>query len=212
MKNKKVLLICNGADEKKDFLQSEAENAFVICADGGANTARKAGIIPDVIIGDMDSVTAQTKKFFEKHSRIKWVKVERQDNTDLEKALDYLKDNKIKHATLVCAAGGRMDFTLGNLAVIFKYTKQMALTLKSVNWAFYPITKTAVFNCEPNQRMSLIPNTKCTGVTLSGLKYPLKNVTLETYEPQLSNETLKNKFKVNLTKGNLLVYIEKKNR
>ena len=32
----------------------------IICADGGANSAQKIGIIPDYIIGDLDSLTKVT--------------------------------------------------------------------------------------------------------------------------------------------------------
>lgn len=208
MHKKNWLLVCNGAAAKKEFLKAAAKNAFVICADGGANTAAKAGIIPDIIIGDMDSVSPGVKNKFSKYPKVSWIKINRQDNTDLEKALDYIKEQKIKEVTMLCATGGRLDFTLGNLMSVFKYLKDINITIKGENWLIRPIIKTTAFSCEKDSRMSIIPTTKCTGVTLHGLKYPLKNVTLETWQPQLSNETLKKSFKIELKKGNMLVYLE----
>lgn len=49
-------IICNGTLNDKDFHKSILKKAdLIICADGGANNADKLGVVPDYVIGDMDS-------------------------------------------------------------------------------------------------------------------------------------------------------------
>ena len=67
---------------------------YIVCADGGANHARRLGITPDIIIGDLDSITASTKNYFKK---IPLVLVADQYSTDLEKAIGCT----IKHLQVI---------------------------------------------------------------------------------------------------------------
>jgi thiamine pyrophosphokinase len=54
---KNALIIANGEPPQKKRLVLLAKRAdTVICADGGANTALKMGIMPDAIVGDLDSI------------------------------------------------------------------------------------------------------------------------------------------------------------
>ena len=55
---RRVLLICNGEQPSRSLARRLARLAdCIIAADGGANGARKMGIVPDLIIGDLDSIT-----------------------------------------------------------------------------------------------------------------------------------------------------------
>jgi len=202
----KILLICNGAAEPANFLRAAAENKFVLCADGGANTAAAAGITPDAVIGDMDSATAKTRAKFKK---IPWLKIDNQNNTDFDKALDFIKKSDVKGAVIVCAAGGRLDFTFNNIFAAANYLPHFDIVFKSAAWEIYPVNKTKKFKCRPGARVSLIPLKPCKNVTLSGLEYPLKNKNLTPGETlTLSNRALKNNFEVRMKKGLTLVYIE----
>ena len=184
-----------------------ARGAFVVCVDGGANIAANAGITPDIIIGDMDSVLSAVKKAFQSCRRLK---SDYQDNSDFDKALNFVTAQKFKQITIVCATGNRLDFTLSNLYASFKYLKKTDIVFKSAKWDIYPINKTTKFAAKKGARVSLIPVTKCTGLSLSGLKYPLKNAALNPLETlTVSNAAIGKKIEVKIKKGNLLVYIEK---
>ena len=203
---KKILLICNGGAEPAAFLRAQAKNRFVLCADGGANIAAAAGVTPDAVVGDMDSVTAETRKKF-KNTR--WLKVETQENTDFEKSLGFIKKTGAKEAVIVCAAGGRMDFTLNNLFAAAKYLPHFDVVFKSAGWEIYPINKTKKFKCKSGARVSLVPLAACKNVTLAGLQYPLKNKNLKFADTlTLSNRAAKNNFEVSMKKGLILIYIE----
>lgn len=125
---RKALIICNGEPEQKKFLAKACKGKYILCVDGGANTAAKYNIKPDAIVGDMDSVSSAAKKKF---ASSEWIQVNRQDNTDFEKALNFIKQAKIKDVTIISATGKRLDFTLSNLYSAFKYLKDTKIVFES---------------------------------------------------------------------------------
>ena len=61
--SRSALILGNGEPPSQTLLE-EFINAdtLLLCADGGANTARRYGFQPDYIIGDLDSASAATKR------------------------------------------------------------------------------------------------------------------------------------------------------
>ena len=200
-----ILLIANGKGEERAFIKTLAKECdFVLAVDGGADTALQAGVTPDLVIGDLDSISAQAK---EKLGKDKLFKVSRQDNTDLEKALDFTLVLNPKTTTIICASGGRLDFTLSNVSSVFNYTKKLHVVLKGKGWRIYPIEKSAAFTCKKGATVSLIPMGTATGITLKNLKYPLDNAALKPGLTAVSNVAKKENFEVLLKSGKLLVMI-----
>ena len=203
-----VLLIGNGQTPEADFLQPLAKQAdWVLAADGGADRALAAGVTPDRIIGDLDSVSEYAKKCVPPENLIF---VANQNNTDLEKALDFLLSRGCTNVTLTGFIGGRLDFTLGNFLSLVPYARQMELTVAGPGWRLYPTVTPRRFDCRPGTRVSIIPLKTCLGVTLNGLKYPLANARLPFGKTgrTLSNQTTGNTFTVSLKSGFLFVYAE----
>ena len=202
-----ILLIGNGPDASPHLLKALARKAdLLIAADGGADAADRAGLYPDVVIGDLDSVSVQARRKF---TQARWIFVDDQQNTDLEKALHFLTNQKCKTCTLVGFTGGRMDFTIGNLLALYPYAKKLDLCIVSDGWKIFPINTAKTFTARPGTRVSLLPLKQCSGVTLDGLQFPLQNARLSfgTTRP-LSNRATKKRFSVSLRSGFLLVYLE----
>lgn len=201
-----ALLIGNGECPSPTLLQQLAARAdFILAADGGAQKAAEAGIMPDKIIGDFDSLS--TRHAWPKE---KLLRIPRQDNTDLEKALDYLQDNHFTAVTIVGGTGGRWDFSIGNFLSVFPYLQQMDICFVADGWKIYPLIKPAQKTVRPGTRVSLIPVSPCQNVTLKGLKYPLANARLELGRTgrTLSNLSVQTQISVHFTNGYLLLYIE----
>ncbi len=212
MKTLRVLLIGNGQTPPASFLQRYAAWAdWIIAADGGADRALQAGLTPDVIIGDLDSVSAPAKKCVRPENLIF---VANQNNTDLEKALDWICARGATDCILAGFMGGRWDFTLGNFLSVLPYTRKINLTFAGPGWNFYPVFHKRRFKTRPGTRVSLIPLKNCRGVSLKGLKYPLHNarLTLGRTGRTLSNETTGKTFSVELESGFLFVYAEENSR
>lgn len=198
-----ALIICNGEPPSRPLAKRLARKADVIvAADGGANIARRYGIRPDVIIGDLDSIKPSTKRFFR---TTLLVHVARQDNTDLEKALDFVVTRRIAKATIIAATGKRLDFTLGNLSVIWNYTSRISLEFVGNGWTARPVGRAAAFRAKVGTTISLIPFGQCSGITLRGLQYPLTNATMRVGEIGVSNIVRLSSFSIHVQKGNMLL-------
>lgn len=202
-----VLIITGFKSESKKFLQQEAaKHDFILALDGGGDIALKAGIMPHMVIGDLDSISAQAK---EQIGRDRLFKVARQDNTDMEKGLDFCKVLKPSMVTVVGAAGGRLDFTLGNLISLLNYAKYFDIEVKSSSMTVYPLVKGGTFKARKGATVSLLPFEKIKNITLKGLKYPLKNETLSLCQKGVSNMAEEETFSVSFDKGRLLLAVYK---
>lgn len=204
---KTLLIIANGQEENKTFIKTCAKAAdFILALDGGADTALKAGIMPNLVIGDLDSISQNAKN---KIGKEKLLKVARQDNTDLEKGLDFARYFKVPKITIICAQGGRLDFTLSNFSSVFNYIDKANIVFKTSTCDIYPLKKSAKFECKKGAKISLVPMGTTTDLTLKNLKYSLKNATFKIGQTAVSNIALKNNFEVSFKKGQLLVIVNK---
>lgn len=200
-----ALLICNGEPPPRALARRLASKArLVVAADGGANNARRQGIRPDVIIGDLDSIKPAARKFFSS-SRI--IQVTRQDNTDLEKALDYMNARKVPAVLLLGATGKRMDFTFANLSVLWKYTPGMRIIIVGDGWFAVPVVSRMTIPARVGTTVSLIPFGPCSGITLKGLEYPLTEASMRVGDIGVSNVVIRSPFTVTVRKGKMLVFV-----
>lgn len=206
-----ALIICNGEPPSRALARRLARAAdLVVAADGGANTARRYRIRPDIIIGDLDSVSGATRRYF---SDSLVLQVTRQDNTDLEKALDFVASASVPEVVVIGATGLRIDFTLGNLSVLWKYTSFMNLRFTGDGWTAMPVGKKRVVHAPKGTTVSLIPFGACDGVTLRGLHYPLTDASMSIGEIGVSNVVRTSPFSVRVKRGKmLLVILHKKTR
>lgn len=224
-----TLLLCNGEPPSRAFAQRFARHAsLIVAADGGANVARQLGLRPDVIIGDLDSITPATKRFFSAGKRLKplrgllessiprpegrgfveLIRVPRQDNTDFEKALDFLRERKLKRVIILAATGKRIDHTLGNLSVLWNYTNAMEITLAGDGWVAFPVERMKRVRAQRGTTVSLIPFGTCSGITLRGLLYGLTNARMPVGKIGLSNVVVKSPFTVRVKNGKMLMILQ----
>jgi thiamine pyrophosphokinase len=200
-----AVLLCNGEPPAGKLLRRLVRDADVfVCADGGANAAHAYGLAPDVIVGDLDSIKPKTLKAF---SNAMAIRVARQDNTDMEKALDFCLHQGFKRVTVTGMTGGRMDMTLGNLIVLWKYIERIDIMLAGTGWVGFPVMGTAQFRAPRGSTVSIIPFGALRGVTLQGLRYPLRNATIKAGDIAVSNTSVRAQFSVRFGSGKGLVII-----
>lgn len=199
------LIIANGTLPRRSTVRTLAAAADVIvCADGGANGARKLGIRPDVILGDFDSITPSTKKFFR---AIPVMLIEEQNRTDMEKAIDYCIRRRIASVDVVGATGDRIDHTTGNLWCFKKFGDRVRLRFIDSVGVLTQIRGSIRLSMEIGERLSLIPLDRCSGVTTANLKYPLHNDLLELgVKEGISNEATGTSVKITVRQGTMLLF------
>ena len=128
---KKCIILANGKPPKKSiitFFQKAGYNKL-ICADGGANSALQMGLFPDVIIGDLDSISTKALKEYKSVSKI--IRLKRQNDTDVEKCLKYAINKKFDEALLVGVTGNRLDHTFCNIGIVLKFYHKITLSMMS---------------------------------------------------------------------------------
>jgi thiamine pyrophosphokinase len=204
-KSKHALVICNGEVPSKKILSPFLKaKPFILCADGGANKARAIGITPDCIIGDLDSITKSTRRYF---SSAPIIHLPDQESTDLEKALDYLLQNKFTTAVVAGATGERPDHMFSNFSILLKYHTKISMKFLDERCSVEIVRKKIRFGAKVGQQISLVPMGKCSGIVTKGLKFPLNNETLELgVREGSSNEATRRMVSVSVKKGSLLLF------
>ena len=91
-------------------------NDFILCADGGTRHALAMGLIPNAIIGDMDSLPENFQPSTFDGELILFPKDK--NETDLELAINHALTFNPDQILILAALGGRMDQTLANIALL----------------------------------------------------------------------------------------------
>ncbi len=174
----KCLIFGNGTSPSKanlDFLM-KTEYKTLICADGGAEKLREFGIIPDYIIGDLDSISDDTLNYFKDKTKI--IRYRRQNDTDIEKAIKFAGSKGFDEAILAAVTGDRLDHSFCNLGVVLKFRDIMKLSILSFRSFLSVIYGTTEFDAEPGETISVYGVDNKTTFTSKGLKYKLNGITL----------------------------------
>lgn len=203
---KKCIILANGKPPKKQIISFFHSRKYdtLICADGGANSALKMNLVPDVIIGDLDSITTEVYKKFKSASKI--IRLKRQNDTDVEKCLKYAMINKYDEVLLVGATGNRLDHTFCNLGIVKKFFLKIKISLIAENSYLKPYTRFALLKTIPGETISIYGLDKKTKITSNGLKYKLKSVALPFGEKEsTSNIATGNKVRLNISNGIIFV-------
>jgi len=181
---------------------------LLIAADGGALPLLRAGIVPHVAIGDMDSIDAAGLAALEAHGITPQRFPREKDETDLELALLYAAAAGATAIDILGAMGGRWDHTLANVALLaLPELRERRARLLADRQTLFLVRDAAVLEGQAGDTISLLPMAgDAHGVTTKGLRYPLDNATL-SYERArgVSNVLLDPPGQVSLRMGILLV-------
>ena len=201
----RILLLCNGEPPSRALIRRLSRRAdMFVAADGGANAALRAGVRPDVIIGDLDSILPATRK---KYSGSRILRLRRQDNTDMEKALDFIARSGPAEVAIAGATGGRIDFTLGNLSVFWNYTRALSMTFVGDGWRAFPVGRRCTVVAPAGTTVSLIPFGTCAGITLRGLRYTLTDAVMRPGEIGVSNVVRRSPCTISVRRGRMLIVV-----
>ncbi len=143
---------------------------FLVAADGGADRAIAAGHNPNVVIGDLDSLSSD---FQTEHPEIELVRIAEQDSTDFEKSLTRID------APFVLATGftaGRFDHALAAMSVLARRVGPPTLLVGADDVIFAASTR-AILELNNGTRVSLYPLTPVKGTSV-GLEWPIDGLTL----------------------------------
>jgi thiamine pyrophosphokinase len=185
---------------------------FIIAADGGLRNALSLGAVPRLLIGDLDSISSGELEEAQKAG----VEILRfppeKDETDLELAVRYAVENRYQAVRILGALGGRLDQTLGNIALLADTPPEVDIRLDDGLEEVLLINSRAEIEGGPGDLISLIPwGMPAEGVATKGLRYPLRGETLRPHKTRgISNELLGWRATVILSKGTLIAVHSRK--
>jgi len=181
---------------------------FILCADGGTHHALALGLMPNLVIGDMDSLGKNIWQELE-NSGVSIELFPRDKNeTDLELALNRAIELGPKEIIVIGALGGRLDQTLGNISLLSD------VRLATFNVRFDDGVE-EIFFCRSQVKVhggsgdivSLIPwQGVVTNIKTRNLKWALNNETLYPEKTRgISNEMTSDTASISIGSGLLLI-------
>ena len=210
---KKYVIFLNGeykySQEFMDKLISE--NTVCFCADGGANFAFKYGKIPEVIVGDLDSIEKGVLEHYEKKNVLMKKFPKDKDFTDFELILEEISKieknrNYLKKIFVVGGLGKRIDMTLSNL---FLMEKHKNLVFLEENEEIFYAEKPFALENKKGYGFSIIPiSEKVEKLTLKGFKFETDKIDVKRESSRLvSNVICQNEANVEFAKGKLIIIL-----
>lgn len=204
---KKAVIILSGIiNNISELAKLNIEEFDVYCADGGANYAREAKLVPKMILGDLDSISNETLEFYTGKTEFKKFPKEK-DFTDGELIIEEIY-NLYDKIYVFGALGGLHHHLLGNIMLLEKYRK---IELIDLNEKIFFLEKSHEFTNKENFLVSFIPLDSENILTLKGFMYPLNSKLIKRGESiTLSNIINEKSAVASIEKGSFLCIIERK--
>lgn len=217
MKDQKIKAAIFGASTIHDveFIKEVQKNFFTIACDGGYLHFLKAGVEPDVLVGDFDTLDQALIK----HPGILYKLNPIKDDTDVSWSIKHLISKGYKEIHLFGCLGQKIDHTFGNIQLL-SYLKDKKInayiyTPDNENVMFMLDNEEIYFKPNSEGRLSVFSYTPVSkGVTEKHLKYTLNNAELNYSDPLgVSNEFIPHAPKpayIQVKEGRLLIVAPRK--
>jgi len=203
IQNFKTIILANGSfpvhSTPLDFLRTAKR---IICCDGAANKLLLDDVVPDFIIGDLDSVSDEIKQRF---ASILIHQAEQETN-DLTKAVHFCIKNNWTEITILGATGKREDHTLGNLSLLTDYAEKVNVQMLTDYGVFNPLLKTATLESYCGEQVSIFSLHPDTLFTFHNLVYTVENRKLTSWWQGTLNEAESDSFTIEFDNGKVLVF------
>jgi thiamine pyrophosphokinase len=166
-----LVIVGGGAVDYQLMRDLAAAGAHLVGADGGADEIVKAGLFPEAIIGDFDSLHDAGEWL----GRTRLIRLEEQQTTDFEKVL-YSTWAPVTIA--LGMTGRRFDHTLAALDAVARYARDRVIILVDESDLAMALTGRFVFEVDEGERVSVHPLAPIRFRRSVGLEYPLDGLRL----------------------------------
>ena len=190
-------------DYKKLCYQRRFDD-FIIAADGGLRHTENLGLVPNIVIGDMDSMEGQRVP----EGAILFPA--QKDDTDTMLAIKQGLTMGYRSFVIYGGLGGRLDHTVANIQSLSYLLREGAQgILMDENHKVFLLRNGKISLDEPYHYISVFAyGGECRGVTLQGVQYPLDGVTLTPDFPLgVSNQQKGEEAVIQVEDGTLLLIL-----
>ena len=184
---KTAAIIGNGSFPEAEYPRYLLDSADVrICCDGALVHMVEAGIVPDAVVGDMDSLPEDLKA---EYAGI-IVEVPDQDTNDQTKALKYLLEQypDVDSIHFLGATGRREDHTIGNMSLLMEYERMFHLQERGIDAdmvsdysTIFAVTDSCTLDVGEGRSFSIFTPDTSLRISSEGLQWPLDDVVFDNW-------------------------------
>lgn len=200
------LILANGEPPSEALCKRAAAEADrIYCCDGACGYAGAYGILPHVLLGDMDSLLGELPAAFAKIPQKKFPA--EKDATDLQLAVELALEEGCTTVEILGGTGRRTDHLLGNLQLLlFLAHRHIPARLTDDYNTVSAETGHITLAGEKGDLVSVIPLSQNVYVTTKNLKYPLRDHLMPAELPLgISNELLEREAGLEISGGYALI-------
>ena len=183
----------------------------VLAADGGAGICLEAGVVPDAVVGDLDSLDPEVMRV------LKGLRVpihrhpEHKDESDLDLALTLAHERGADDVVVTGVTGGRLDHTLAALGVLGEHAslRPKVVDRDRCGWVLDKRGRSSLELAGTGATVSVFAMGGSARVRSRGLRWALDGVPLGQYSARgVSNEIEDDTATLRMRSGTLLVLSE----
>jgi len=191
---KNVSVILNGQIPTNDSIINQITNSdYIIAVDGSANKLYDLEIIPDVIIGDLDSVQKN------KNQDTELVETQDQNKTDFRKTLEWCIEKGILNISIFGISGESEDHFLGNYYTLSDFGGKISWKAFTDFSVISPCLGNKRFESFKGQKVSLFCMKGSSTINSENLEYPLQSYHLKPSDDAVRNLSLEDHFTIEST-------------
>lgn len=180
----RVVIIAAGSFPRTEYPKYLIASADVlVCCDSALSVAEKRGIVPDVVVGDLDSVCRRALARF----KGKVVHNPDQDTNDLTKAFDYVMSEipGVESIDILGATGKSEAHTIGNISLLMEYARRYGSSVPVQMVSDYSTIFAVSGSCElhvgQGRKVSIFSPDPTLRIKSSGLQWPLDDVVFDNW-------------------------------
>lgn len=205
----RAIIVSGGKPPSKELLLNNLNDKdFIIGVDKGCNTLYENGIIPNIIVGDFDSVDNDVLEFYkEKNVLINKFRTDK-DYSDTDLGYEKAKECGATEILLFGATGNRLDHMLGNIGILFKALKdKIDMKIIDDNNKIFLIDKSTKLKGKYGDLISFHAMSDIvTNINIKNARYSLANYNMSLLEPRaICNEFLNEDIEITFDEGKILV-------
>ncbi|SFS14855.1 thiamine diphosphokinase [Yoonia litorea] len=163
-----ICLVGGARISKAAFSAVSAYAKSFVAVDSGADFLLSKGILPERVIGDLDSISDEARVAFSEQI----FQVAEQSSTDFEKALSRVD---APYVFALGFTGGRLDHTLAVLDVMLRLSERPVILVDQDDASFLARAGTVAIDLPQKTRISVMPVAPVDAVTLSGVQWPFES-------------------------------------
>lgn len=205
------LIVTGGEPPSRGLITERASRAeCIIASDRGAAYCLEAGIVPHLVVGDMDSLDEDSLRRLDASG----VECRRfsadKDRTDTEIALREALERGARRIEILGAVGDRLDHTLANVHLLcLAFRHGVPAYIVTDSQTVFLVGSRATLEHSRGATVSFLPLTeRVEGIALDGFAYDLHDAVMEIGTPfGVSNVVRKPLARVGVKKGMLLAVV-----